>query len=68
MNMREAFGLLDNGRKVHIKGWVGVWLEGTSREPILVSMTDRHGHPYYPTVEETTSNQWREAPHEPEGL
>lgn len=68
MNMRDAFALLDQGRKVMIKGWVGTWLEGTSREPILVSMSDRHGHPFFPTVDETISQHWREAPHEPEGL
>lgn len=68
MNMREAFALLDKGRKVKLLGWVGCWLEGTSCDPILVSMSDRHGHHFWPTVQEINSQEWREAPYEPEGL
>lgn len=68
MNMRESFAQLDMGKRVERKGWAGAWLEGRAKAPRLITLSDRNGKPFFPTVEETLADDWRECLHSPGGV
>lgn len=68
MNMREAFAQLDTGQRIERKGWAGAWLEGRAKAPTLMTLSNRHGQMFIPTVEEVLANDWQVCLHSPGAL